>query len=59
MPLHMFCYAFVAFDSSEGQENALIAGTVNDWSVKALIDKNKNSYQTSKRYYRFIYHLFF
>ena len=42
MPLHMFCYAFVAFDNAEAAESALGAGTVNDWTVKALIDKTKN-----------------
>jgi hypothetical protein len=39
----MFCYAFVAFDTPEAAEAALVAGTVNDWSVKALIDKSKNT----------------
>jgi hypothetical protein len=42
----MFCYAFVAFETVEAAEAALREGTVNEWSVKAIIDKNK---QPAKR----------
>ena len=42
----MFCYAFVAFESVESADAALREGGINDWQVKALIDKIKQPAKT-------------